>query len=74
MVSNQQNLHQVGIDDSLRSLQSLNVNKNEISGEPLKIKYNNCALYGVVKLDDTLLKYEHEKANEKTDIKQKFAH
>ena len=39
MVSNQQNLNQVGIDKFLRALRSLGVNKDYISGEPLKIKY-----------------------------------
>ena len=37
MVSNQQDLHQVKIDDFLRLLQSLVLKKDEISGEPLKI-------------------------------------
>ena len=33
------------IDGFLRSLQSLGVKKDDISGEPLKIKYNNVAPY-----------------------------
>ena len=39
MVSNQQNSNQVGIDVFLRALRSLGVKKDELSGEPLKIKY-----------------------------------
>ena len=35
MVSNQPDLHQVGIDDFCRAQQSLGVQNNEISGEPL---------------------------------------
>ena len=38
MVSNQQNLNQVGSDEFLRALRSLGVKKDYISGEPLKIK------------------------------------
>ena len=45
MVSNQQNLNQVGIDKFLCSLRSLGVKKDDISGEPLKIKYSNVAPY-----------------------------
>ena len=40
MVSNQQNLNQVGTDEFLRALRSLGVKTNDISGEPLKIKYS----------------------------------
>ena len=35
MVSNQQNLNQVGIYDFLYALQSFGVKKNDIIGEPL---------------------------------------
>ena len=45
MVSNQQNLNQVGIDEFLRLLRSLGVKKNDIGGEPLKIKYSSVAPY-----------------------------
>ena len=41
MVSNQQNLNQVSIDEFLRALRSLGVKKDDISGEPLKIKYSS---------------------------------
>ena len=45
MVSNQQNLNQVGIDEFLRAIRSLGVKKDDISGELLKIKYSRvCAL------------------------------
>ena len=64
MVSNQQDLHQVGIDDFLRALQSLGVKKDEISGEPLKVKYKIVAPYGAVQRHSTPVKYEHEKVNE----------
>ena len=37
MVSKQQNLNQVGINEVLHALQSLGVKKDDISGEPLKI-------------------------------------
>ena len=60
MVSNQQNLNQVGIDEFLRALRSLGVKKDEISGEPLKIKYKNVAPYGAV----------HEKVDEAEDIEK----
>ena len=45
MVSNQQNLDQVSIDELLRAIRSLGVMKDDISGEPLKIKYSNVAPY-----------------------------
>ena len=54
----------MGIDDFLRALQSLGVKKDEISGEPLKIKYKNVAPYGAVQSHSTPVKYEHEKVNE----------
>ena len=60
MVSNQQNLNQVGIDEFLRALQSLGVKKDEICGEPLKIKYKNVAPYGAVQRHSTLVEYEAE--------------
>ena len=43
MISNQQHLNQVGINEFLSALRSLGVKKNNISGEPLKIKYSNVA-------------------------------
>ena len=59
MVSNQQNLNQVGIDEFLRALRSLGVKKDKISGEPLKIKYKNVAPYGAVQRHSTPVDYEH---------------
>ena len=60
MMSNQQNLNQVGIDEFLCALQSLGVKKDEISGEPQKIKYKNVAPYGAV----------HEKVDEAENIEK----
>ena len=60
MVSNQQNLNQVGIDEFLWPLQSLGVKKNEISVEPIKIKYKNVSPYGAVQRHSTPLEYETE--------------
>ena len=59
IVSNQQDLHQVSIDDFLRALRSLGVKKDEISGEPLKIKYKIMAPYGAVQRYSTPVEYEH---------------
>ena len=61
MVSNQENLNQVGINQFLRALRSLGVNKDDISGEPLKIKYSNMAPYCSYKRHSTPTKYEDEK-------------
>ena len=58
MVSNHQNLNQVGIDEFPLALRSLGVKKNEISGEPLKIKYKNVAPYGAVQCHSTSVEYE----------------
>ena len=60
MVSNQQNLNQVGIDEFLRALRSLGVKKDDISGEPLNIKYSNVAPYSTYKSHSTPTKYEDE--------------
>ena len=60
MVSNQQNLNQVGIDEFLRALRSLNIKKDDISGEPLKIKYSNMAPYNTHQRHSTPTKYEDE--------------
>ena len=60
MVSNQQNLNQVGFDEFLRALRSLGVKKDYISGEPLKIKYSNVAPYSTHHFHSTPTKYEDE--------------
>ena len=60
MVRNQQNLNQVGIDAFLRALKSLGVKKDDISGEPLKIKYSSVAPYSTHQTHSTPTKYEDE--------------
>ena len=70
MVSNQQNLTQVGIDEFLRALQRVCVEKDEISGEQLKIKYKNVAPYGAVQRHSTPVEYEHGKVNEAEHIEK----
>ena len=60
MVSNQKNLNQAGIDEFLSALRSLGVKKDEISGEPLKIKYTNVAPYGAEQRHSTPVEYEAE--------------
>ena len=64
MVSNQQNLNQVGIDEFLLALQSLGVKKDDISGEPLTINYNNVAPYSTQQRHSTPIKYVDEDDNE----------
>ena len=70
MVSNQQDLHLVGIDYFLRALRSLGVKKDEISGEPLRIKYKNVTPYSAVQRHSTPVKYEHEKLDKEEDIEK----
>ena len=60
MVSNQQNLNQVGIDEFLRALRSLDVKKDDISGEFLKMKYSSVAPYSIYQRYSTPTKYEDE--------------
>ena len=64
MVSNQQNLNQVGIDEFLCALRSLGVKKDDISGEQLKIKYSNVAPYSSHKRHSTPTKYEDEEEDD----------
>ena len=64
MVSNQQNLNQVDIDVFLRALRSLGVKKDDISGETLKIKYSNVALYSTHQRHSTPTRYEDEKEDD----------
>ena len=61
MVSNQQNLNQVGIDELLRALHSFGVKKDNISGEPLKLKYSNVARYSTHQSNSTPTTYMNEK-------------
>ena len=63
MVSNQQNLNQVGIDKFLRALRSLGVKKDDQSGEPLKIKYSNVAPYRTHQRHSTPTTYKDEEKN-----------
>ena len=69
MVSNQQNLNQVGIDEFLRALRSLGVKKDKIRGEPLKIKYKNVAPYSAVQRHSTPVEYEAEDI-EREEVRQ----
>ena len=64
MVSNQQNLNQVGIDEFLRALRSLGFKKDDINGVPLKIKYNNVAPYSTHQRHSTATKYVNDKEEE----------
>ena len=64
MVSNQQNLNQVGIDEFLRALRRLGFKKHDISGKRLKIKYSNVASYSTHKRHSTPTKYEDEEEND----------
>ena len=64
MVSNQQYLNWVGIDKFLRALRSLGVKKYDISGEPLKIKYSDVALYRTHQRHSTPTKYEDEEEDD----------
>ena len=70
MVSNQQNLNQVGIDEFLRALRNLGVKKDDISGEPLKIKYSNVEPYSTHQRHSTPTRYEDEEEyDDKEDIR-----
>ena len=64
MVSNQQNLYQVGIDEFFGALRNLGVKKDDISGEPLKIKYSSVAPYSTHQRHSTLNKYEDEEVDD----------
>ena len=68
MVSYQQNLNQVGIDEFLRALRSLGVKKDDISGEPIKIKYSNLAPYSNHQRHSTPTKYEDEEEDDEEEI------
>ena len=60
IIRNQQNLNQVSINKFFRALRSLGVKKDEISGEPLKIKYSNLAPYSTHLRHSTPIKYKDE--------------
>ena len=61
IVSNQQNLNQVGIDEFFRALLCLGVKKDDIKGEPFKIKYSNVAPYNTHQRHSIQTNYEDEK-------------
>ena len=50
----------MGIDEFFRALRSLGVKKDDISGEPLKIKYSNGEPYSNNQRHSTPTKYENE--------------
>ena len=60
MVSNQQHLNQVSINEFFRALGSLGVKKNDISNDPLKINYSSVAPYCTHQRNSTPTKYEDE--------------
>ena len=64
MVSNLQNLNQMGIDEFLRAIQSLDVKKDNISGELLKIKYSSVAAYSTHQRHSTPTKYEDDEEDD----------
>ena len=67
MVSNQQNLNQMEIDEFLRTLRSLGIKKDDISGEPLKIKYSNVTPYSTHQRHSTPTKYKNEEKDDDDD-------
>ena len=60
MLSNQQNLNQLGIDKFLSALRSFGIKKDDISGEPLTIKYSSVAPYSTHQRHSTFTKYENK--------------
>ena len=67
MVSNQQDRHQVGIDDFLHSLRSLGIKRDDVSGETLKNKFSNVAPYVAHQRHSTPAKYEPDNQVEEGD-------
>ena len=57
-------MKQVGIDEFLRALRSLGVKKDDISGDPFKIKYSNVAPYSTYQRNSTPIKYEDEEEDD----------
>ena len=60
MVRNQQNLNQVGLDEFLCAIRILGVKKDDISGEPIKLKYSNVAFNSTHQRHLTPSRYEDE--------------
>ena len=54
----------MGIDEFLRAVRSLGVKKDEISGEPLKIKYSSVVPYITHQRHSTPTKYEDEEEDD----------
>ena len=70
MLSNQQNLNHVGIDEFHCELLYLCAKKNKISGESLKIKYSNVAPYHPYQHHSTPTKYEdYERDDDDEDVR-----
>ena len=67
MVSNLQNLNQVNIEEFLRVLQSHDVKKDNIHGEPRKIKYSNVAPYCIHQRLSTQIKYEDKEEDDNNE-------
>ena len=57
-------MNQVGIDEFLRALRSFGVKKDDLSGEPLKIKYSNVAPYRTNQRHSTPARYEDEEEDD----------
>ena len=74
MVSNRQNLNHVGIDEFFRSLRSLGFKKDNIRGEPLKIKYSNVAPYSAHQRYSTPTNYEDEEEDNDEEEVQPPSH
>ena len=74
MVSNQQNLNQVGIDEFLRALRSLGVKKDDISGKPLIIKYSSMVPYSIHQRHSTPIKYEDEEEDDNEEAVRPPSH
>ena len=54
----------MGIDKFLCAIRSLGVKKDDISGEPLKIKYSNVAPYSTHQRHSTPTKYEDDEEDD----------
>ena len=65
-------MNQVGIDEFFRAVRSLGVKKDDISGEPLKIKYSNVAPHSTHQRHLTPSMYENEKEDDddEEDVRQ----
>ena len=73
-MSNQQNLNEVGIDKCFLAIRSIDVKKDYISGEPLKIKYSNVARYSTHKRHIRPTKYEDEEEDDDKEDERPPSH